>query len=423
MPLGDFDFDRFLQEDDYDDNWSTNEEIQFSGLVEEFGTDWEKIAQHFKTKTWVMVKQHFRDCTKDGNDQVLVRFAANADERRKRNEQLLLGEPSQTGTPADSESLFQSRSHYRFTHGDPYPTSMPPGISSTPVPGGGPIDQGSNSLLATSPKAGQSGPKSEGPMSIAHDPGGNLTQKTPCDACRRRRSRCVIHPGAALCVLCEYHKQECTFKMRPKKEPAQKQQEAQSIYQRPERADQTKDINQEQHDNRVPFWEKLLAHYCKQEATTGEHFQGWQKALSFEQRTTVAVQLHSSYRLLHPEVSEANMIGNAIRMEEQSFRDSLTYINYDDSVRFQLENMETERRKGAKSTSSSTVSQSSPDAEGQAQRLNYSTDKEASLTSAVPPVDHFLAGIHLTQQDCMRMCRYSEEHPSVGHAEIGGECA
>jgi len=36
-------------------------------------------------------------------------------------------------------------------------------------------------------------------------------RERPCDACRRRKSRCVIHEGASLCVLCEFHKQDCTF--------------------------------------------------------------------------------------------------------------------------------------------------------------------------------------------------------------------
>jgi hypothetical protein len=40
-------------------------------------------------------------------------------------------------------------------------------------------------------------------------------RERPCDACRRRKSRCVIHEGAALCVLCEFHKQECTFVQSP----------------------------------------------------------------------------------------------------------------------------------------------------------------------------------------------------------------
>jgi hypothetical protein len=40
-------------------------------------------------------------------------------------------------------------------------------------------------------------------------------RERPCDACRRRKSRCVINEGAALCVLCEFHKQECTFVQSP----------------------------------------------------------------------------------------------------------------------------------------------------------------------------------------------------------------
>ena len=33
----------------------------------------------------------------------------------------------------------------------------------------------------------------------------------PCDACRRRKSRCVVNEGAAKCVLCDFHSQDCTF--------------------------------------------------------------------------------------------------------------------------------------------------------------------------------------------------------------------
>ncbi|KAF2099619.1 nitrogen regulatory protein OTam [Rhizodiscina lignyota] len=40
-------------------------------------------------------------------------------------------------------------------------------------------------------------------------------RERPCDACRRRKSRCVIHEGAVLCVLCEFHRQECTFVQSP----------------------------------------------------------------------------------------------------------------------------------------------------------------------------------------------------------------
>lgn len=35
-------------------------------------------------------------------------------------------------------------------------------------------------------------------------------RERPCDGCRRRKSKCVLQDGRK-CVLCEFHKQECTF--------------------------------------------------------------------------------------------------------------------------------------------------------------------------------------------------------------------
>lgn len=37
----------------------------------------------------------------------------------------------------------------------------------------------------------------------------------PCDTCRRRRSKCVIKPGATICILCEFHNQICSFDEQP----------------------------------------------------------------------------------------------------------------------------------------------------------------------------------------------------------------
>lgn len=37
----------------------------------------------------------------------------------------------------------------------------------------------------------------------------------PCDACRRRKSRCVLNEGTSVCVLCRFHNQECTFVQSP----------------------------------------------------------------------------------------------------------------------------------------------------------------------------------------------------------------
>ena len=40
-------------------------------------------------------------------------------------------------------------------------------------------------------------------------------RERPCDACRRRKSRCVIKEASTICVLCEFHKQDCTFVQEP----------------------------------------------------------------------------------------------------------------------------------------------------------------------------------------------------------------
>lgn len=37
----------------------------------------------------------------------------------------------------------------------------------------------------------------------------------PCDACRRRKSRCVLEKGSKVCVLCRFHDQACTYKEAP----------------------------------------------------------------------------------------------------------------------------------------------------------------------------------------------------------------
>ena len=39
--------------------------------------------------------------------------------------------------------------------------------------------------------------------------------RRPCDSCRRRKSRCEIIDGATPCVLCRFHRQECTFVEEP----------------------------------------------------------------------------------------------------------------------------------------------------------------------------------------------------------------
>ncbi|KAF2013546.1 hypothetical protein BU24DRAFT_349544 [Aaosphaeria arxii CBS 175.79] len=67
------------------------------------------------------------------------------------------------------------------------------------------------------PSPGKENLPSGKPVSNTVGPVANIRtrRERPCDACRRRKSRCVIHEGAVLCVLCEFHKQECTFVQSP----------------------------------------------------------------------------------------------------------------------------------------------------------------------------------------------------------------
>ncbi|KAF4548809.1 Fungal specific transcription factor domain-containing protein 42 [Elsinoe fawcettii] len=41
--------------------------------------------------------------------------------------------------------------------------------------------------------------------------GKRIRTERPCDGCRRRKSKCVIQDSGTPCVLCKFHKQECTF--------------------------------------------------------------------------------------------------------------------------------------------------------------------------------------------------------------------
>ncbi|KUJ14225.1 uncharacterized protein LY89DRAFT_686734 [Mollisia scopiformis] len=40
-------------------------------------------------------------------------------------------------------------------------------------------------------------------------------KERPCDACRKRKSRCVLEEDSPICVLCKFHGQECTFIQNP----------------------------------------------------------------------------------------------------------------------------------------------------------------------------------------------------------------
>src|ERR1700753_1930249 len=39
--------------------------------------------------------------------------------------------------------------------------------------------------------------------------------RRPCDACRKRKSRCEMQEGELACVLCKFHHQTCSFNENP----------------------------------------------------------------------------------------------------------------------------------------------------------------------------------------------------------------
>src|ERR1700761_300079 len=55
------------------------------------------------------------------------------------------------------------------------------------------------------------------PQGSVSSTGANLRNRPrrPCDACRKRKSRCEITEGESICVLCKFHRQPCLFQENP----------------------------------------------------------------------------------------------------------------------------------------------------------------------------------------------------------------
>ncbi|KAG4425730.1 hypothetical protein IFR04_001192 [Cadophora malorum] len=80
--------------------------------------------------------------------------------------------------------------------------------------------------------------------STASEAGTNIRSRKdrPCDACRRRKSRCVINEGQTSCVLCQFHTQDCTFVQSPqprkRKLNTEGKEESSAKRRSPDRADE-----------------------------------------------------------------------------------------------------------------------------------------------------------------------------------------
>ncbi|CZS90529.1 related to nitrogen regulatory protein [Rhynchosporium graminicola] len=80
--------------------------------------------------------------------------------------------------------------------------------------------------------------------STASEAGSNIRSRKerPCDACRRRKSRCIMNEGQTTCVLCQFHTQECTFVQSPqprkRKLNSEGKEESSAKRRSPDRADE-----------------------------------------------------------------------------------------------------------------------------------------------------------------------------------------
>ncbi|KAG7010110.1 hypothetical protein G7Y79_00001g003820 [Physcia stellaris] len=71
--------------------WSVPEQTDFNNLIHHFGTNWQAIADHMKTKTQTMVKNYYHRQVERGESKLIEQAALAADEKIKRGEDM--GQP------------------------------------------------------------------------------------------------------------------------------------------------------------------------------------------------------------------------------------------------------------------------------------------------------------------------------------------
>ena len=75
--------------------------------------------------------------------------------------------------------------------------------------------------MATNPATGG---HNDGPVGvkIAVPANGWTRKDRPCDACRRRKSRCIITEGTETCIMCHSRSEKCTFVQSPQRRKRRK---------------------------------------------------------------------------------------------------------------------------------------------------------------------------------------------------------
>ncbi|KAL8790844.1 MAG: hypothetical protein Q9195_006169 [Heterodermia aff. obscurata] len=74
--------------------WSVPEQTDFSNFIHVFGTNWQAIADHMKTKTQTMVKNYYHRQVERGDSKLMEQAALAADEKIKRGENMGLPPPA-----------------------------------------------------------------------------------------------------------------------------------------------------------------------------------------------------------------------------------------------------------------------------------------------------------------------------------------
>ncbi|MCJ1244129.1 hypothetical protein MMC30_001327 [Trapelia coarctata] len=128
--------------------WSVPEQQDFRKLVDHYGTDWQQISQALKTKTHIMVKNHYFREVEKGNTE-LERMADQADQRIKRGEQ--------TGNPPQP-SLVQRRRPEPTPHNVPH-RALAPNTETLDAVIGSPSFQSNGSSQVSPPHHGQVAPR------------------------------------------------------------------------------------------------------------------------------------------------------------------------------------------------------------------------------------------------------------------------
>jgi hypothetical protein len=70
--------------------------------------------------------------------------------------------------------------------------------------------------------SGKHGPAAPAAVKIAAPANGWTRKDRPCDACRRRKGRCIIPQDTETCIMCQSRSEECTFVETPQRRKRRK---------------------------------------------------------------------------------------------------------------------------------------------------------------------------------------------------------